>query len=358
MKGEFYVIGAGPGGAGAAWRASREGFRVVVFEASSKLASKPCGKGVPLVGDLPMRIPRDVVYHRIRRAVMYVNGRLLFEYERMFDGYIVDKAAMLEALIVENGGELVTRAKYKPGSGVVTSPTSSVELRGRGPGQVKGVFAGGHAYYSGEKIMAIQYIASSVKEVDEETLEIYFDTQILGYYYVFPAGPGKVEIGVGGFPGFQSLKRGLDHFMKRDPRFRQARVEKLEGARIAVGGLRLGHINGLPLVGEAAGFVLPLTGEGIRPSIISGYEAAGAIIEGADVLERLNSTRISRAVRIQRSILEKVKAMDPREREKLLSMLPREAHAEIALGTLNMNRIARSLVDKPQVAVRLLSILR
>jgi thioredoxin reductase len=32
LKGEFYVVGAGPGGAGAAWRASREGLKVVVFD--------------------------------------------------------------------------------------------------------------------------------------------------------------------------------------------------------------------------------------------------------------------------------------------------------------------------------------
>ncbi len=356
MKGDFYVIGAGPGGAGAAWAASKEGYKVVVFESSNKLASKPCGSVIPLTGDLPVKIPRDVVYHKIRRAVMYVNGRFLFEYERMFDGYIVDKAALLEALIVESGSELVTGAKYEPRRRQVKTPSSVMDFN-KATGQPLGVFAGGHAYYEGEKILAIQYIARGASGIDEASLEIYFDTHILGYYYVFPGEPGKVEIGVGGFAGFETLKRGLDAFIKKDPRFRGATLERLEGARIAVGGLRLGDINGFYLVGEAAGFVLPLTGEGIRPSIISGYEAARAIANGENVARRLESAKISRAVRIQRAILERVKKMDPGEREKLLSMLPREAHAEIALGTLNINRIARSLVDKPQVAARLLSLI-
>jgi len=346
--GKFVVIGAGPAGAGAAIAASRLGEDVIVYEANSAPGLKPCGRGIPVVGELPVRVPKDSIYHEIRGAVMFVNGEFLFEMRDSLSGYIVDKTLFLESLIIESGAELVKNAKYLPLKKTVRVNGSTISVND------SGVFAGGHPYYDGEKILAVQYRIRTRDFDDSDTLEIYFDTSILGYFYVFPAAPGYVDVGVGGFRGFSELKRLLDNFISRDDRFKDRERVRLEGARIAVGGVKYGYIGGLVKAGEAAGFVLPLTGEGIRPSLLSGYEAAKAIVEGKDPIKAMDSMNITRAIRIQRRILEHVKKLNPAERADLLKSLPLQVHVEISLGTLNTSRIIASLASRPRLAARLL----
>jgi flavin-dependent dehydrogenase len=101
--------------------------------------------------------------------------------------------------------------------------------------------------------------------------------------------------------------------------------------------------------------VLPLTGEGIRPSFISGYIAAKALIEGRDPIKALRSSSISRAVRIQRRLLEWAKSMPTGNRRKLLLSLSPEEHAEISLGTLRISKLARSILLKPRIALSILT---
>ncbi|MCE4611248.1 MAG: NAD(P)/FAD-dependent oxidoreductase [Desulfurococcales archaeon] len=342
---EFYIVGGGPAGAGAAVAASRAGFRPVVYEAHEKLAAKPCGRGIPVVGDLDfIDIPREAILNKIKSAVMYVNGEFLFELRNVFEGYIVDKGMMLEAIITSSGGEVRYRSRFDVNRGVVRKP---------GEGYIKiskGIFAGGHMYYSGERIGAIQWILESRRYSDSDTLEIYFDTELLGYYYVFPHGEGEVEVGVGGFEDFGRLRARLERFLRSREDLRDARRLRIEGARIAVGGLDLGYAGGLVKAGEAAGFVLPLTGEGIRPSMISGYIAARAIAENRDPLKALSESWVARAVAIQRRILEYAKSLSPGERAWLLKSLTPRAHAEIALGRMNYRVLAVELARSRGVA--------
>lgn len=337
---ELYIVGAGPAGLGAAVAAAEMGVKPVVFEAHERPAVKPCSRGIPVVGDLPFTIPREAVLRRIRGAIMHVNGEYLFTLKDVFTGFIVDKAVMIDSLISSVGGEVVYGARYDPSTSSVKLPEGAYHLK-------SGIFAGGHPYYEGEKILAIQYLVKVREADDSDVLEIYFDTDIMGYFFVFPSWPGILEVGVGGHLGFEGLKARLDRFLKGDDRFRGRPIVRLEGARIALGGLRLGHVNRLVKVGEAAGFVMPLTGEGIRPSILSGYAAAKALIEGRDPEAAQGGLSIARAISIQRRILNYVMRLSSPERARLLRELPPEVHAEISLGTMNKARILRSLRGRP-----------
>ena len=346
---EAVIIGGGPGGAGAALGFKGLVDRIIVYEANDRLAVKPCGRGIPVLGDIPIRIPRDVIYHKINRAVMYVDGDLLFEMKNVFDGYIIDKAGFLEAVFSEAEADIVFNAKYDVRRGEVKTSRGRIKIDG-------GVFAGGHLYYPGTKILAIQYRIRTRAFDDSDHLEIYFDTEILGYYYIFPAEPGTVDVGVGGFKDFNGLKARLDKFIKGDERL-QGDIVRLEGARIAVGGLNPGSINGLTVVGEAAGFVLPLTGEGIRPSMLSGIEAARAIASGRDPVEAMKKHHIARAIEVQSRILESVRRMPVEGRRMLLKALPARVHAEIALGRMDKRVIASELARRPGLALKLLKLL-
>lgn len=342
------IIGAGPAGAAAASVLARKGFRVLVYEANKRLGVKPCGKGIPSIDDLPVRIPPDSIVRRIRGAVLYVNGSLAFDVEEGLEGVIVDKEKMLEAIIVESGADLVRGAVFKPSKGTVRIGAKYVEVS-------RGLLAGGHAFYPGETINALQYRLKSPEFENLDKLLIYFDTWLIGYYYIFPGPSNEADVGVGGFAGFDHLQVLLDKFIKTSEYTRSAVILRREGARIAVGGVKLGATGGLPRIGEAAGFVLPLTGEGIRPGMISGAVAAEALASGRDPLKSMDKSSIARGVRVQRRILERVKAMAPERRAELLKSIPAEAHAMIALGRIDRRSLARVLARHPRLLARIIS---
>ncbi len=281
---DFIVIGAGPAGAAAASILAKRGFNVTVYEANSRLGSKPCGRGIPSMGDLPVRVPRDTIVRKINGAVLYVDNMRVFDIERNLNGVIVDKEAMLEAIISESGANLVKGAIYKRSKNLIRIGGKYIEIK-------NGLLAGGHSFYPGETINAIQYRLKSRKFEYLDKLIIYFDTKLIGYYYIFPNEGNEADVGVGGYASFNHLKSLLEKFIKSNEVTKGSQRLKLEGARIAVGGINLKTINGLTIIGEAAGYVLPLTGEGIRPSIISGAVAAKAIIESKNPLRELEKPR-------------------------------------------------------------------
>ena len=346
---EVHIIGAGPAGVGAAVALARAGLKVLVHEAMSKPGLKPCGRGIPVVGDLPVDVPKESIVRRIREAVMYVNGKYLFTLRDVFTGFIVDKTAFLEAALASAGVEVLYKSKFDARTGRIGGPG--------GLKPEKGLFAGGHPYYDDEKIMALQYIIETREYDDSESLEIYFDTELLGYYYIFPGKPGAVEVGVGGFASPAKLRHLLDKFVKERENLRDKRIVKVEGAKIAIGGLSLGTIAGLPKIGEAAGFVLPLTGEGIRPSMLSGYAAGLAIAEGKDPIKAQRETKIAEAIDLQSRVLNAVLRLTPSERAEILKALPPEMHAELSLGRIGYKRLLRELAKRPGSLVKLLKAL-
>lgn len=352
-RAEFIVIGAGPAGAAAAAKLARMGYKVTVFEALDKPAVKPCGLGIPLVDDLPVEVPKDTVLTEINGARLYVDGSLAAEIRGWLKGYIVDKRKMLEAIIIESGSDLLTRSFYDINRNSVKVGGSRIDLS---KWREKILLAGGWAYYSGEKIAAVQVIGK-VKDMEPDMLEILFDTELIGYYWIFPLGDEWAEIGVGGYADHYTLLKMLEKFIKSSGRI--ARVKgKPKGAKIAVGGLKPRKEGYTYLIGEAAGFVLPLTGEGIRPSMISGAAAAEALAQGRDPIEAQMSTKIAGAISIHRKILDYIKSKPANERRKILLSIPAEVHAEVSLGTLNLARIAKALALRPRLAASLLKIIR
>ena len=346
MEGEISVIGAGPAGAAAAAILARSGFKVTVYEALDRLAVKACGRAVPATSDLPLQMPRSSIIHEINRAVLYVDGLKTVEVSLRGSGYVVDKEDLLEEWIASSGAELRKSSIYNPLTGLVRTGGEVKEVR-------DGVLAGGSSFYNGEKIMAVQAIVRGARNVEQDTIVINFDTGLLGYYWVFPWGD-EVEVGVGGFADAITLRSLLDKYIQRSPDLSSGRAAGYAGAPIAVGGVSLEVHRGLVKVGEAAGFVLPLTGEGIRPSVISGYEAGRAIAEGRDVISSLRSLRITRAIEIQRSILNAVKGMTPSRRREFLQAIPAEVHEEVALGSFRLSRITVALARRPDILVKLL----
>jgi menaquinone-9 beta-reductase len=123
----------------------------------------------------------------------------------------------------------------------------------------------------------------------------YFDRELMpAYGWVFPISESRANVGVGIFTS--DLKRlraerhmNLDDIFKRflsKPRFREAKQVSLARAGLLrhSGAIGRPHDRGVLLVGDAAGLVNPLTGEGLSYALSSGRLAAEAIIEAHSLL--------------------------------------------------------------------------
>jgi flavin-dependent dehydrogenase len=113
---------------------------------------------------------------------------------------------------------------------------------------------------------------------DRRTALIDFGRVRGGYSWSFPKG-GRFSVGLGGRQpaGLKAeLANWLDHLGYRGEKELKPRGHALPEARIGAP-LQQGN---LLLVGDAAGLVNPLTGEGIRYAVQSAQLAAAAVISG------------------------------------------------------------------------------
>lgn len=340
-KPDFIVVGAGPAGAAFAYYASSSGYRVEVYEGSEP-GSKPCGWAVPVQIEKYVKVPGDTVLTEIRGFRVYLDGKLVHEHYGSLWGYIIDKRLFITRLL--EGSTLYKRYvdisnPYSPRIG-----SSRLEARERvvlAPGLV------GLPRAARETIMAVQQIFRTRDVVEEDVVEIWFDRELVGYYWVFPRSGGVVDIGVGGYEDVDSLRRRLTHFSKKRLGDGAEPLTPVKGARINMSGVDESMLRrSVPVIGEAAGFVYPLTGEGIRPSVASAYALFTGIIRGHDPAGEARG--VIRWIAVQHRILEKVKSASPESRARIITSLPTDAFTSLGLGELSVSTLLRLLPKLPR----------
>lgn len=128
-------------------------------------------------------------------------------------------------------------------------------------------------------------------EILPHELEFYLYDDILpGYAWVFPAGDNLANIGLGmRLDKFRGLKRNLKTMLRQFLDMPAIKVRLKRGGdmhSVAVWQLNFGSqenlqhtFDGALLIGDAAGFINPLTGGGIHNGLISAHLAAETIDE-------------------------------------------------------------------------------
>jgi digeranylgeranylglycerophospholipid reductase len=102
-----------------------------------------------------------------------------------------------------------------------------------------------------------------------------------GYVWVFPKSEKVANVGIGvrkihNRPAFEYL----DKFIKEDPRFKDAKsIHRCGGITPAGGVFDKITDNGLMLIGDAAGQVIPATGGGIHCSVEAGKIAGNVAVD-------------------------------------------------------------------------------
>ncbi|QOJ79368.1 NAD(P)/FAD-dependent oxidoreductase [Infirmifilum lucidum] len=318
------IVGGGPAGAFLARLLVDAGYKVKVFEGAPRYAFKACGWGVPHTIERVFRIPEDIVLVKITGYEVYVGERLSKTGRGRFYGYIIDKERLISSLL----------------EGV------DVERRWVDPGRLHGfdlvVDARGHAAYGGRKALALQ-VEGRVREYPGDAIRIHFLPDLVGYAWVFPLGDGKAKVGVGGIAGRDRL---LGHLRSLARTIGLETGGSVMGSAVASGGLRL-EGDGIVRIGEAAGAVMPLSGEGIRPSMITARALFESVLGRRSFQDVISGYGLDFNIQVQLGVLRALERSTPAGRIEIFEKAPVEVLECVTAGCVTKSFLAGALARWP-----------
>jgi geranylgeranyl reductase family protein len=302
------VVGAGPGGSATAHFLSSRGLDVLLLDRAEFPRDKTCGDGLTpralrvldhmgILDDVS-RLACSVEGYE----VVAPNGRSTTAAITASHGAMVVPRMVLDDLILRRavssgvrfeGG--VTVSHVTPtAQGARVEAQNGQSFDGRvaivATGAATGVLnRSGILKHRPRGLLAARAYFEDIEHDVARQFQLRFDgVPMPGYGWVFPTEPRAANVGVGFLPGARpstTATKALHHFIH------QPALELL-----LRGGQQTGPVKGYPirvdflssptfaertlLVGEAAGLVNPLTGEGIDYALESGLIAANHIVKG------------------------------------------------------------------------------
>jgi geranylgeranyl reductase family protein len=321
------VVGAGPGGSIAALVLARAGARVALVDKAAFPRDKACGdligpRGVRVLEELGVSVPDAG-----QGADLLVAGpsgnrsRLPAFAGRSYAGHgiVVPRLAFDDAL---------RRAAIASGAQPVRARISAVEQDPGGP--VRALIAGDGSRFAADVIIgadgALSPVARLAGMLDSGAalwgfaIRAYVPAEVPlpllvlldaerrrifpGYGWLFPGADGAANVGIGVGLGHQrqqaQLRGELDRFCSMLRAAGDLAGDAQPGSVIG-GWLRMGGTGTPPaagnvlLVGDAAGLVNPLQGEGIAPAMVSARLAARAVLADPTRAAQLYSEAVTEA---------------------------------------------------------------
>jgi geranylgeranyl reductase family protein len=288
------VVGAGPAGSVTAYRLASEGASVLLLDRARFPRDKPCGGGLTVraLRQLPFEV-EPVVEHavdtlelRLRYGASYERRSseplILMTQRRRLDAYLVEQAAGAGAVFRdgakvtavaegENGVEVVVDGRTELGTVLVGADGANgvtASQLGLGADPTYGVALEGNIAYA--DIGADRYRGKAVIELA---------TLPGGYGWIFPKGD-HANFGVGGWERTGPELRTHLKRLCREHGVDEARLENLRGHRLPLRRPDSPLARGRALVvGDAAGLVDPLSGDGMYEAFVSARLAAAAALD-------------------------------------------------------------------------------
>jgi geranylgeranyl reductase family protein len=315
---DILVIGAGPAGAACALRLSKSGYNVAILEKDVFPRDKTCGDAlsVDVVNQLPMlseellsdflALPQKLSSHGVK--IVAPDGKFLdipFIYKGEKKHGFLCKRIDFDHLLYKH-------MSYSPHIRIIQNcKVSDIQQNGDGitVNTSKGVFKGKVIVGAdGAKSVVARNLRKSELERNhfsaglrvyyegvthfhpDNYIELYFFKEILpGYLWVFPLPDNQANVGLGMLASKVAkkkinLKETLNYLLATHPdlkdRFKNAKpIETIKGHGLPLGSKKRA-ISGerFLLVGDAAGLIDPLSGEGVGNALRSGRVAAEHLI--------------------------------------------------------------------------------
>jgi len=293
---DVVIVGAGPAGSSAAYDLASAGASVLIVDKENFPRDKPCGGGLTTKTVNALRFDvSEVIYQECNRISLTNNFRhpvkdmasqtiAYMTKRRDFDQFCLDKAikagaefsVMSITHITRQNGQAVTLTardgrKITASFVVAADGAKSIVRRIALPKKDRLQYA-----------FALEGRIAIPEKYDRQRLDFDFFMVPHGYGWVFPKGD-HLNIGIGNFrdkniKGKKISKGILTDYCRK--KFGHAEIEDVIGHPLGGGGWSAKISTGRILfVGDAAGTVDSLLGEGIYNAIISGQAAARAILE-------------------------------------------------------------------------------
>jgi menaquinone-9 beta-reductase len=315
---DLIVVGGGPAGSSAAWRAATLGAKVLVLDKAVFPRDKPCGDGltpraVHSIGALGLENELKA-FNRVEKLRVNGAGRTLtFDWPKSDSfpdfGYVVARTDLDELMlrhaqgagaevreattgftpIVEDG---LVRGVVAKHNGTTEEIRSSIVIAADGASSKIGRALGMVQEAKRPLGVAMRAHFEAKRPVeDDNVIESYLelrddDALLPGYGWIFPMGEGRINVGVGilsTYKGWQKVNNAhlMDAFMRALPKdwelpdiglLRDS--GQLKGWRLPMGfAVWPPWRPGVLAVGDAAGVVNPFNGEGISEAVESGVAA-------------------------------------------------------------------------------------
>jgi geranylgeranyl reductase family protein len=286
------VVGAGPAGCAAAYDLAAAGQSVLLVDKRDFPRDKACAGGLTIKAVKALRYSIEPVVKQVVRRVQLEGGNLssplksrepicVMTVRSELDEYCLGKTIEAGARF-QRISALRQIARCKDGVALITNGET---FRARfligadgASGQVRRLCAAGSWFSQG--------FALEVKTaMPREEIDLTFDFAAVpgGYAWIFPKGD-HLNVGVYAPSSSTSLKRErlLSYVTQR---VKTATLDGVVGQYLGIGAgssetayVQPEMRDRVLLVGDAGGFVDPLTGEGIYGAVLSGQAAARAIL--------------------------------------------------------------------------------
>ena len=309
---DIVVVGAGPAGSSAAKAAAELGANVILLE-EHPVPGFPvfCGEGVSIetLAAAGFKPESQIINQTIRKTYVYTpNGKhITITYDwytinrHVFDGLLAEKAVAAGVRLMVN-----TRAVRVTKRGGVVVGVKAERCGETFPILSKIVIgADGHASMVRKSALAIPYFKDfgvcaqytlAELNIEPDAGELWIGRKYApnGYVWVFPKSRTVANVGIGINPSRATKPaiQYLQEFINQNPKLKDGRiVAKTGGICPATGTLPEIVGDGVMLIGDAAGQLIPMTGAGVETAIYAGKTAgtvaAKAIQEGNTSKARL-----------------------------------------------------------------------
>ena len=303
MKYDLAVVGAGPAGSMAAYRAASLGLKVLLLEEHERAGSPPhCAGKLSVKAFSEFKLPSRCILNSVRGAVFHSPGGLQIQVSKpQAESHIVDRE-LLDARLAEEALNAGAEAWFKCKAKGVSLRAEGLRVRGEGfqaEASTLVLAEGGVRRLSLDlglgslkTLRGIQAEMDGVNVYREDFVEVFLGSRFFpGFFgWIIPLRDGRARVGLCVDEGMAkaSPKAYLEKALAKHPTLKRkakgATILKVYGGLIPVQGpARMWKLPSLMAAGDAAGHAKSTTGGGIFFSLKAGWlagEASYRLLEG------------------------------------------------------------------------------